>query len=60
MSLLVDEIDGVAIVERFCENILYLLHNRIEKNKISESAFDYAKNQFGIDKFNQSYRNIFS
>ena len=59
-GLLIDEIDEVAIIDRFCENILYLLNNQIEKNKISESAFDYAKNQFGIDKFNQSYRNIFS
>ena len=58
-GLLINETDEVAIVNVFCENIINVLSSDIDKNRICKSAFEYAKNNFGIDKFNQSYKEIF-
>lgn len=59
-GLLIDEANEEEIVNLFCEHILNLVKNTEEKNRISKAAFDYASEHFGIDKFNKSYKNIFS
>lgn len=59
-GLLIDEANEEEIVNLFCEHILNLVKNTEEKNRISKAAFEYASEHFGIDKFNQSYKKIFS
>ncbi|MEL1247945.1 glycosyltransferase family 4 protein [Flavobacterium helocola] len=59
-GLLIDETNEEEIINLFCEQILNLLKDPTVKDRISKSAFNYASEHFGIDKFNQSYKNIFS
>jgi glycosyltransferase involved in cell wall biosynthesis len=59
-GLLINEKHEDEIVNSFCNQILNLIKNSKDKDRISRSAFDYASKHFGIDKFNQSYKNLFS
>ena len=59
-GLLINAKHEDEIVNSFCNQILNLIKNAEERDKISKTAFDYASNHFGIDKFNQSYKNLFS
>lgn len=59
-GLLINEKYEDEIVNSFCNQILNFIKNSKDKDRISRSAFDYASKHFGIDKFNQSYKNLFS
>jgi glycosyltransferase involved in cell wall biosynthesis len=59
-GLLINEKQEDEIVNSFCNQILNLTENSKDRDRISKSAFDYASKHFGIDKFNQSYKNLFS
>ena len=59
-GLLINEKYEDEIVNSFCNQILNLIENSKDRDRISKSAFDYASKHFGIDKFNQSYKNLFS
>ena len=59
-GVLIDATEDEELVNLFCEQLHNLLNFPIDKNKISEAAFEYALLHFGITKFNQSYQKIFS
>lgn len=56
---LINETDEISIINLCCEKILNVISDPIKKRKISKSAFDYAIENFGIQKFNKSYKKIF-
>lgn len=57
-GLLVNAINEDAIIDQFCEAVLYLTNHLSEKNKMSKAAFDYARENFGIEKFNKAYQEL--
>jgi glycosyltransferase involved in cell wall biosynthesis len=40
--------------------ISQLVNNKAKMEKLSQNAFSYAQNNFGIDAFNESYKKLFS
>lgn len=59
-GLLINELDEIKIIEAFCNSIIQLIESPETRNDLRSNCFSYAHKNFGIDKFNQSYKNIFS
>jgi glycosyltransferase involved in cell wall biosynthesis len=49
-----------AIVNEACEKIKWLYKHPEELKRMSELSRNYAKHNFGIERFNSDYRNLFS
>ena len=58
-GLLISSEHKASIVERFVENISYLIENEQHLKIISTNANNYALDNFNIDKFNTSYQVLF-
>lgn len=52
--------DEPAIINEAIENILWLMNNRQELQKIAAGNIAYAKHNFGIERFNKDYQKLFS
>jgi len=48
------------IIEEFAEKIKFLFENKAIFNQVSRQAFSDAQQEFGIDRFNSSYRALLS
>lgn len=48
------------IIEEFAEKIKFLFENKAIFNQVSRQAFSDAQQEFGIDRFNNSYRALLS
>jgi L-malate glycosyltransferase len=46
------------IIKEAVENILWLKNNRDALNKMAVMNYNYAKHNFGIERFNNDYRNL--
>ncbi len=57
-GLLVDGTDENKMVQSFCESITLLIENPDMRNKLANNCFTYAHENFGIEKFNVSYKNL--
>lgn len=49
-----------VIIEEFAEKIKFLFENKAIFNQVSRQAFSDAQQEFGIDRFNNSYRALLS
>ena len=52
--------NGQVIVKEATEKITWLEKNRSEWHRMSAINIEYAKQNFGIDRFNKEYRELFS
>lgn len=59
-GILIDDIEEPEIIESFCKAIIELHKNPEFLNKLTNESFLYAKENFGIEKFNESYNKLFS
>lgn len=58
-GVLIDELTEENIEASFIKTVQELSENEIARTKLSENCFLYAKNHFGIDKFDKSYQTVF-
>ena len=49
-----------AIIREATEKIIWLKNNRQEMYKMAVNNIDYANHNFGIERFNKDYRDLFS
>ena len=52
--------DGSAIINEAIEKIIWLKNNRLEMNRMAENNISYANHNFGIERFNKNYQDLFS
>ena len=57
-GFLINETDEEKIVKEAFSVINYLNNNKDVLNKISEQAYQYAKTNFGKDKFTKAYQSL--
>ena len=55
-----DTENGSAIINEATEKIVWLKNNPSESNKMAENNISYANHNFGIDRFNNNYQDLFS
>jgi len=51
--------DGSIIVKEAVEKIIWLKNNRDELKRLAENNSNYANHNFGIERFNKDYRELF-
>ncbi len=51
--------DEASIINEAAEKITWLKNNQNEANRIAANNIEYAKHNFGIEKFNKDYRELF-
>jgi len=51
--------DGSIIVKEALEKIIWLKNNRDELKRLAENNSNYANHNFGIERFNKDYRELF-
>jgi glycosyltransferase involved in cell wall biosynthesis len=51
--------DEVAIINEGIKRIIWLNNNRNEVNRMAANNIEYAKHNFGIERFNKDYRELF-
>jgi glycosyltransferase involved in cell wall biosynthesis len=49
-----------AIINEAIEKIIWLKNNRHEMNRMAENNISYANHNFGIERFNKNYQDLFS
>ena len=49
-----------AIIDEATEKIIWLKNNRIELNQMEKNNINYANHNFGIERFNKNYQDLFS
>ncbi len=59
-GILINEVDDDKVFNAFLMEIYELLNDGERREKLSKNAFTYAQANFGIEKFQKSYRDIFS
>ena len=52
--------NGSAIVNEATEKIIWLKNNRLASNQMAENNISYANHNFGIERFNKNYQDLFS
>lgn len=52
--------DDISIIDEAKAKLIWLRDNRNELKKIGENNINYAKHNFGIERFNKDYVNLFS
>jgi len=52
--------DGSSIIKEAIEKISWLKNNRHEMDRMSENNISYANHNFGIERFNKNYQDLFS
>jgi len=52
--------DGSSIINEAIEKISWLKNNRYEMNRMAENNISYANHNFGIERFNKNYQDLFS
>jgi L-malate glycosyltransferase len=52
--------DDVAIIEEAKEKLIWLKDHRTELKKIEENNINHANHNFGIERFNKDYQDLFS
>ena len=52
--------NGSAIINEATEKIIWLKDNRPVTNQMAENNISYANHNFGIERFNKNYRDLFS
>ena len=52
--------DDIPIIDEAKAKLVWLRDNRNELRKIAETNINYAKHNFGIERFNKDYKNLFS
>ncbi|HEX6171670.1 MAG TPA: glycosyltransferase [Chitinophagaceae bacterium] len=52
--------NGSTIINEATEKIISLKNNRRVTNQMSENNFSYANHNFGIERFNKNYQDLFS
>jgi glycosyltransferase involved in cell wall biosynthesis len=57
--LIPDDLNEDVIVENFYKNLLMLRSEKSKMNQFSKAAFQYAKDNFSIEKFNERYDLLF-
>ena len=55
-----DTENGSAIINEATEKIVWLKNNPSESNKMAENNISYANHNFGIERFNKNYQDLFS
>lgn len=55
--LIAEEIES-KIIEAFSNSIIQLIEDANRRNNLAQNCFSYAHENFGIDKFNNSYREL--
>jgi len=51
--------DEATIISEASEKIIWLKNHRNELNRMSDNNIEYAKHNFGIERFNKDYRELF-
>ena len=51
--------DEASIINEATEKIVWLNKNRNEMNRMAGNNIEYAKHNFGIERFNEDYRELF-
>ena len=51
--------DDTVIIDEAVDKITWLKNNRDEQQRIATNNINYAKHNFGIERFNQDYRELF-
>jgi glycosyltransferase involved in cell wall biosynthesis len=59
-GILINESDETKIIEGFCNSIFQIIENTKYRNDLSYNSFLYAQEHFSIEKFNESYQQLFS
>ena len=52
--------DESSIINEAIEKIIWLKNNRHELNRMAENNISYANHNFGIERFNKNYQDLFS
>ena len=52
--------DDISIIDEAKAKLIWLRDNRNDLKKIEETNINYAKHNFGIERFNKDYKNLFS
>ena len=52
--------DESFIINEAIEKIIWLKNNWHEMNRMAENSISYANHNFGIERFNKNYQDLFS
>ena len=51
--------DDISLIDKAKEKLIWLSHHRTELKRIEENNINYAKHNFGLERFNKEYSALF-
>ena len=58
-GVLITDAESEKIISAFTNAIELLVMDKVKIQGLSQNAFNYAKNNFGINQFNENYKKLF-
>lgn len=58
-GVLITNTEGEKIISAFTNAIELLVKDKVKIQGLSQNAFNYSKNNFGINQFNENYKKLF-